>query len=132
MGSINRVIQIPEGLSKNIISLGYVEDLSAVYLHARINICPLLKGAGTKVKLQEALAYALPIVTTQVGASGLKLENNLNVYITDDSQMFASKTLALLNDPQLCQRLSAAANLTFQQYYANEQIYRQLDDLLGI
>ena len=132
VGSINRVIQIPEGLSKNIISLGYVEDLSAVYLHARINICPLLKGAGTKVKLQEALAYALPIVTTQVGASGLKLENNLNVYITDDSQMFASKTLALLNDPQLCQRLSAAANLTFQQYYANEQIYRQLDDLLGI
>ena len=132
VGSINKVIQIPDKLSQNVINLGYVKDLATVYLHARINICPLLEGAGTKVKLQEALAYALPIVTTQVGASGLKLENNLNVYITEDSQVFASKTLALLNDPQLCQQLSAAANLTFQQYYANEQIYKQLDNLLEI
>lgn len=132
VGSINKVIPIPDQLSKNIISLGYVEDLAAVYLHARISICPLLDGAGTKVKLQEALAHALPIVTTQVGASGLKLENKINAYVTNDSQVFANKILALLDDKQLCKQLSAAANFTFQRYYANKQIYRQLDNLLGI
>ncbi len=132
VGSIDRVIQIPSQLSKNVVNLGYIKDLSAVYLHSKINICPLLKGAGTKVKLQEALAYGLPIVTTQVGASGLKLENDINAYITDYPKVFASKILALLDNEQLCQRLSAAASLTFQKHYAKEQIYGKLDNLFGI
>ena len=132
VGSIDQVIQIPSQLSKNVTNLGYVKDLSAVYFHSRINICPLLKGAGTKVKLQEALAYGLPIVTTQVGYSGLKLENDLNAYIADYPKVFASKILALLDNEQLCQRLSAAASLTFQKHYAKEQIYGKLDNLFGI
>ncbi len=132
VGSINKIIQIPSQLSKNVISLGYVQDLSAIYLQAKINICPLLKGAGTKVKLQEALAYALPIVTTQVGASGLKLEDNINAYIVDDPEVFASKILALLDNEKLRQKLSTAASLTFQEHYAKERIYEKLDNLLGI
>ena len=132
VGSIDKVIEIPNQLAKNIINLGYVKDLASIYLCTKINICPLLKGAGTKVKLQEALAYALPIVTTTIGASGLKLENDINSYITDEAQVFATKILTLLNNEQLCQKFSAAAGLTFQQYYAKEQIYQRLDRLLGI
>ena len=132
VGSIAKVIQIPRQLAKNVVNLGYVKDLSAVYLQCRINICPLLKGAGTKVKLQEALAYGLPIVTTQVGASGLKLENKLDAYITDDPKIFASSILTLLDNDRLCQELSAAASLTFQKHYAKEQIYQKLDRLFEI
>ena len=132
VGSINKVIEIPHRLSKNIINLGYVEDLANIYLSSRINICPLLKGAGTKVKLQEALAYALPIVTTTIGASGLNLENEVNAYIIDEPQAFATKILTLLDNEQLCQKLSAAAGLTFQKYYAKKQVYKKLDRLLEI
>ena len=132
VGSIGRVVQIPSQLAKNVVNLDYVEDLAAVYLHSRINICPLLKGAGTKVKLQEALAYGLPIVTTQVGASGLKLEDRVDAYIIDEPQIFASNILDLLNNKQRCQELSAAARLTFQRHYAKEQIYQKLDRLFEI
>lgn len=132
VGSINQVVKIPDRLANNIINLGYVKDLSSVYLRTRINICPLLKGAGTKVKLQEALAYALPIVSTTVGASGLRLENEVNAYITDRPQTFATKILALLDNEQLCQQFSLAANLTFQKYYVKEQVYRQLDRLWSL
>lgn len=132
VGSINQVIQIPPQLSKNVLNLGYIQDLAPVYLRTRVNICPLLKGAGTKVKIQEALAYALPIVTTTVGASGLRLENNVNAYITDDPQVFANQVLTLLDQPQLSQQFSAAAKLTFQQHYANEIVYKKLDRLFAI
>ena len=132
VGSINKAIAIPHHLAKNIISLGYVKDLASVYLSSRINICPLLKGAGTKVKLQEALAYALPIVTTTIGASGLKLENAIDAYIIDEPQAFANQILTLLDNEQLCQKLSAAANLTFQKHYAKEGIYKKLDSLLEL
>jgi glycosyltransferase involved in cell wall biosynthesis len=132
VGSINQVVKIPAQLRHNIINLGYVEDLTTVYLKTRVMICPLLKGAGTKVKLQEALAYALPIVTTTVGASGLRLEDGVNAYITDNPQVFVSKILTLLNHQQLCQQFSLAANLTFQQHYASSQIYNKLNQLFEI
>jgi glycosyltransferase involved in cell wall biosynthesis len=132
VGSINQVIKIPQQLSKNIISLGYVANLSTIYLHSKVNICPLLKGAGTKVKLQEALAYALPIVTTTVGASGLRLKNHVNAYIADEPPVFAAEILALLNDQRLCQKFSTAASLIYQEYYAQEQVYLKLDRLFGI
>ncbi|MGL6345204.1 MAG: glycosyltransferase family 4 protein [Waterburya sp.] len=132
VGSINQVITIPTQLSHNIINLGYVEDLSTAYLKTRVIICPLLKGAGTKVKLQEALAYALPIVTTTVGASGLQLKDGVNAYITDNPEAFVTKILTLLNQEQLCQQFSLAANLTFQQHYASSQIYKKLNQLFEI
>ena len=132
IGSVNQVVKIPQQLAKNIVSFDYVEDLTNIYLSSRINICPLLKGAGTKVKLQEALAYGLPIVTTTIGASGLKLENDYNAYITDDPQVFATEILTLLNNQQLCQRFSTAASITFQENYAREIIYKRLDRLWEI
>ncbi|MGB5632905.1 MAG: glycosyltransferase family 4 protein [Waterburya sp.] len=132
VGSIDRVIKIPAKFSHNVITLGYVENLSTVYLRTKVNICPLLKGAGTKVKLQEALAYALPIVTTTVGASGLKLEDGVNAYIADEPEEFANKVLAMLNHEQLRQEFSTAANLVFQQHYSSERIYQKLDRLFRI
>ena len=132
VGSIGKAVEIPPELSKNAIDIGYVEDLASIYLSSKINICPLLKGAGTKVKLQEALAYAVPIVTTTVGASGLKLENNVNCYIADEAKVFATKILTLLNNKQTCQSFSAAASLTYKKHYAKEQVYKKLDNLLQI
>ena len=132
VGSIERVVKIPAKFSDHIITLGYVENLSTIYLHTKVNICPLLKGAGTKVKLQEALAYTLPIVTTTVGASGLKLKDGVNAYIADEPQVFANKVLALLNDEQLLQEFSLAANVTFQEDYASERISQKLDRLFKI
>ena len=132
VGSIGKAIKIPRKLSKNVIDIGYVEDIASIYLSSKINICPLLKGAGTKVKLQEALAYGLPIVTTTVGASGLKLKNNVNCYIVDEARAFASKILILLDNEQMCQNFSATANVTYEKHYAKKQIYKKLDNLLEI
>ena len=131
-GSVNEVIEIPQQLAKNIVSLGYVKNLATIYLSSRINICPLLKGAGTKVKLQEALAYSIPIVTTTVGASGLQLENNVNAYISDEADEFADRILTLLNSDRICQSFSAAAYLTFEKYYGKKRVYQKLDCLFGI
>ena len=42
------------------------------YLHgALLAIVPLLHGGGTRLKILEALACALPVVSTTLGAEGL-------------------------------------------------------------
>jgi len=50
---------------------GYLSDLKTAYAGCAVAVAPLLRGAGVKVKVPQALAYGLPVVTTRVGAEGL-------------------------------------------------------------
>ncbi|NJP10531.1 MAG: glycosyltransferase family 4 protein [Leptolyngbyaceae cyanobacterium RU_5_1] len=131
-GTVSQFIQVDDSLKANIECLGYVEDLSALYLQSKVFICPLLNGAGTKVKLQEAMAYATPIVTTTVGASGLSLVDGINAIVTDQPDQFANQVLQLLSQPELAQKLSEAASMVFNDHYSNAAVYSKLDRLFGI
>lgn len=131
-GTVGRGVQLEPSQEKNVDILGYVPSLSAIYLASRIVICPLLEGSGTKVKLQEAMAYGLPIVTTTTGASGLLLQDGLNAFITDDPDLYARRILELLERSQLTQQMSQAVSKTYAEHYSHSAIYSQLDRLFGI
>lgn len=67
----DQVIQLK---SDSIHVTGYVTDeqLAAHYASARVAVVPLRFGAGVKNKVLEAMAYGVPLVTTEVGAQGLE------------------------------------------------------------
>ena len=60
---------------------GYVRDVSPFFLRSRVFVAPLRFGAGMKGKIGQALSYALPVVTTPVGAEGLGLRDGENAII---------------------------------------------------
>ncbi|MBE9039586.1 glycosyltransferase family 4 protein [Oscillatoriales cyanobacterium LEGE 11467] len=132
VGTVCQSIKIESSLEKNIDLLGYVPQLSDVYLQSKLVICPLLDGSGTKVKLQEAMAYSIPIVTTTTGASGLNLQDGVNAFITDDSTLYAKRILNLLKRSKLAQEISQAVASTYAEQYSHSAIYSQLDRLFGI
>jgi glycosyltransferase involved in cell wall biosynthesis len=131
-GAVSQFVQIDPALAPNIVCLGYVSSLSEVYLKSKVVICPLLNGAGTKVKLQEAMAHAVPIVTTITGASGMALVDGFNAFITDDPVLYAQRILQLLQEPELAQMFSQKLDTTFQQHYSNRAVYSKLDHLFQI
>jgi len=131
-GTVSDYVQINPALAPNISCLGFVADLSAVYLASRIVICPLLNGAGTKVKLQEAMAYAVPIVTTTTGASGMQLLDGVNAFITNEPEQYAYRILQLLREPEFAQMFSQQIHTTFQQQYSNSSVYATLDRLFRV
>ncbi|MEG4861331.1 glycosyltransferase family 4 protein [Microcoleus sp. K1-B6] len=131
-GTVTQCVQIDASLEQNVDCLGYVPDLSDLYLKSRLVICPLLDGSGTKVKLQEAMAYAIPTVTTTTGASGLNLIDGVNALITDEPTVYAYQILRLLKEPELAQKLSEEVAMTFKNHYSNSAVYSKLDQLLGI
>lgn len=90
--------------------LGFVDDLEAIYGRARVVVCPIVTGGGTRVKLVEAAAYGKPIVSTSIGAEGLDFENEVHAFIADDMEDFASLCIGLLGDDEACARLSAGAH----------------------
>lgn len=131
-GTVTQSVQIEASLEQNVDCLGYVPDLSDLYLKSRLVICPLLDGSGTKVKLQEAMAYAIPTVTTTTGASGLNLIDGVNALIADEPTVYAHQILRLLKEPELAQKLSEEVAMTFKNHYSNSAVYSKLDQLLGI
>jgi glycosyltransferase involved in cell wall biosynthesis len=131
-GKVAELIQVDKALEQNVICMGYVPDLTELYLQSRVVICPLLGGSGTKVKLLEAIAYAMPIVTTTTGASGLSLKDGINAFITDDPELYAQRVLNLLKEPKLAQKVSEEVAMTFESEYSRSAVYSKLDAMLGI
>jgi glycosyltransferase involved in cell wall biosynthesis len=132
VGTVSQVVQIDPALAPNVVCLGYVPSLSEIYLKSKIVICPLLSGAGTKVKLQEAMAHAVPIVTTVTGASGMRLIDSYNAFITNEPVLYGRQILRLLKEPELAQMFSQNIDTTFQQHYSNSAVYAKLDHLFQI
>lgn len=95
---------------------GVVDDLDAAYERASLAIVPLRIGSGLKVKLIEALAYGLPVVTTSVGAQGLGAIDPQPFAIADDADDFAARCVAVLRSPEHRAKLSALARTCAERF----------------
>ena len=72
-----------ELLHKNVSFLGYVEDVRPYFQKCSCLIVPLFSGSGTRLKILEAFSYKIPVVSTSIGAEGLYVSHNKNLYIAD-------------------------------------------------
>ncbi|WEK68450.1 MAG: glycosyltransferase [Candidatus Chryseobacterium colombiense] len=86
--------------------LGYQKSVDYWFENSRIFVAPLRYGAGVKGKIGQALEFKLPVVTTEIGAEGMSLEDRKTALISDENpQNFADKILELYNDENLWQTL---------------------------
>lgn len=86
--------------SENIIVTGFVDDPLVYFEICSISIVPLRLGAGIKIKVLEALAAEMPVVTTSVGAEGvIDKKSMLNVF--DEPVEFAQGVVTIMNKADL-------------------------------
>jgi glycosyltransferase involved in cell wall biosynthesis len=88
---------------------GYVEDVEPLYRGASMFIVPLLSGSGVRVKILEAMARGVPVVSTSIGADGLDVEHGVHLLIADTPEAFAAAVNDLQSHPERAARLAAAA-----------------------
>ncbi len=102
----------------------------ADFLHGLgVLVYPVRRGSGMKVKVLEALATGVPVVTTPAGAEGV--EPNPGVVVVEDDAAIARATVSLLQDEAERVERGAAALETFRARYAPEVATRPLADLLA-
>jgi GT2 family glycosyltransferase len=89
--------------------LGFIEDLSVPMREKAVFVCPILAGSGIRVKLLEAFACGIPVVSTRVGAEGLGEVDGENCLLADDPREFAGKIVRLFRDPAAAQAMAARA-----------------------
>jgi glycosyltransferase involved in cell wall biosynthesis len=93
----------------NVSVTGTVADIRPYLWGAKVCIVPLRIGGGTRLKIYEAMAAGVPVVSTSVGAEGLPVTHGENVLLADEPRAFAEACLELLADGAKRQRMSAKA-----------------------
>jgi glycosyltransferase involved in cell wall biosynthesis len=108
---------------------GFVEDVSDELARADVIAAPIRFGSGTRVKLLEAFASRVPVVTTTLGCEGLWVEDGVHVLIGDDPATFAGWVCSLIEDPALGQRLADEAHELWRDRYTGDRVRRMIIDL---
>jgi hypothetical protein len=88
---------------------GFVEDIRDPLARYAVFICPILSGSGVRVKLLEAFAAGIPVVSTAVGAEGLARRDGELCAISDDPAGFAERILGLFEDPARAAEMAGRA-----------------------
>ena len=96
---------------------GFVKELVDV-AYGSIMIVPILSGSGMRMKILEAAAMGLPIITTTVGVEGLDFENEKSCLIADTPQDFASALCHVMGCEQLRKELTSNARVVYNGKYS--------------
>ena len=110
--------------------LGYVPDLTSVFDSHRVFVAPLRYGAGMIGKVGQSMSLGLPVVTTPIGAEGMKLNNQTQVLIASDEQAFAAQVLRLLSDDELWLRLSVAGRKHIERTLSVDVVRSRLEAVI--
>ncbi len=107
-------------------ALGFVDDLAPHFRNCRLFVAPLSEGGGIKIKILEALARGVPVVTTAIGAEGIAHESAEILTISSCDATFAEAMLAEVNDLAKSQRKAAAGRQLMASSFSWEAIAEQL------
>ena len=89
--------------------IGFVDDIREPLARYAVFVCPILSGSGVRVKLLEAFAAGIPVVSTRLGAEGLADKDGEICALADDPRTFADHVLDLLRDPEKAAAMATRA-----------------------
>lgn len=103
--------------SESVTVTGTVEDIRPFYCRALAAVVPLRVAGGTRLKILEAMAAGVPVVSTRTGAEGLEVEDGENILLADTPGEVASAIEALVLSPEARNRLSRAGRALVAERY---------------
>jgi len=111
----------------NVIVHGFVEHMDDILDRSAGLIVPLLSGGGTRIKIIEAWARRLPVVSTSVGSEGLGARDGVSMLIRDEAPAFAQACVRLLRDAELGRRLAEEGFRHGREYYEWARVLGGID-----
>lgn len=107
---------------------GFVDDVRPYFERATVFVCPITDGGGTRLKILDALAMGMPIVSTTFAASGLGLCDGQHLLMADTPEAFETKTLQLLSNKAQRDHLASVGRGIVMNTYSWEVIGKKLRD----
>lgn len=105
---------------------GTVEDVRPFYREAFAAIVPLRIGGGSRLKILEAMAAGVPVISTRLGAEGIEVSNNVNLMLAESNEDFRQAVSQLYKNKELSQKITGNARAFMNQRYDWSAIGRSL------
>ncbi|MCY7344764.1 MAG: glycosyltransferase [Pyrinomonadaceae bacterium] len=105
-----------------IVVTGRVPDVRPFMEKASVYIVPIRIGGGTRLKIYEAMAMELPIVSTKIGAEGLPLRDGAEILLRDTPDKFAEAVVKLLKDKSFAGKIGEQAAQTVREKFGWQKV----------
>lgn len=119
LGRLGEALQLP-GVEAH----ESVPEVLPWFYAADVLVVPLRQGAGTRIKVLEAMAAGLPVVTTSKGCEGIAVENAKEVIIADTPQALADSLVKVMTEPEVGRSLAEEARHLVAERYTWEATAR--------
>jgi glycosyltransferase involved in cell wall biosynthesis len=114
----------------NIKITGTVPDIRPYLWGSAVSIVPLRIGGGTRLKIYEAMAAKIPVVSTTIGAEGLTVNPPHDIRIADEPAAFADQCLDLLAAREIRRQVSTAAWEMVNANFSWEHVSRCFEKIM--
>jgi len=111
--------------------LGYQSDTRSLYKRPNtVVVAPLFSGTGQRVKLLEAFAMGVPVVTTSRGASGLAVRDGAEAFIAESPEQFRTALAKLRDSCELRENVGENARRMVTQRFDWDTLASQFFDVV--
>lgn len=115
---------------------GTVADVRPYYREAVASIVPLKVGGGSRLKILEAMAAGVAVVSTTLGAEGLNVRQAVNILIADTNAQFLEAITGVVENEELRRQLSDAGRALVPSRYdwarAGASLFGIYEELLAV
>jgi glycosyltransferase involved in cell wall biosynthesis len=105
---------------------GPVPDAVSALAESAVAMVPLTAGSGTRIKIIEAWAAGLPVVSTSIGAEGLPGHPGRHLLTADSPGEFAAAIVKVLQNPSLACQLSDNGRRLYEEELTWEAAWKAL------
>jgi glycosyltransferase involved in cell wall biosynthesis len=120
-------VRLSEDSQSGVTVTGFVEELDPYFAKSALMVIPVRAGGGMRVRILEAFARAMPVVTTTIGLEGIQAEPGRDVLVADSPSDFAQSVLNLLQDKTLQDKLSTNGRRLVESKYDWQVVLSELD-----
>lgn len=108
---------------------GFVQDLGELFAESRVFAAPLFEGGGIKIKILEAMARGIPLVTTPIGAEGIVERDQDLVGWADTPDAFVAELLDTIRAPERAEERARLARAHVERQFSWSAVIGQLEEI---
>ena len=114
-----------------IVVAGLQKDVRPFFDSVKLSVAPLRFGAGVKGKINQSMAFGVPVVATSLAIEGMNLTDHEEILVADEPKDFARALIELYESEELWNRLSENGIRETRASYSADTASKTLEFLFG-
>ncbi len=125
-GPPEELTAIQEG-DPNVVVPGFVDDIDECYKKAAVFVAPILVGGGIIVKILDAMAAGVPVVSTSYGNEGVGAVPGRDLLVADGPDEFAAAVVRLLKESEFAGKIGVNGRVFVKEHYSRGAVMRKIE-----